>query len=78
METSTVQGLRKVISERLTAAVEEIFAVFETTIVKYEDEIERQRRLLDEVWKPQIKLHRIGPWNLNYLYINYKHIIELN
>lgn len=58
---STIRCLRKLINERLTAAAEEIFAVFEKTIVKYEDEIDRQRRLLDNVWKPEIKLHRIGP-----------------
>lgn len=61
MEASTVRSLRTFISERLTAAAEEIFAVFEETVVKYEDEIERQRKLLDDAWKPDIKLHKIGP-----------------
>ncbi|KAL3989139.1 hypothetical protein ACER0C_013457 [Sarotherodon galilaeus] len=32
--------------------------MFEKTIVQYEEEIDRQRRLLDITWKPQIKLHR--------------------
>ena len=27
---------------------------------QYEEEIDRQRRLLDVTWKPQIILHRIG------------------
>ncbi|XP_067471487.1 zinc finger protein 845-like isoform X1 [Thunnus thynnus] len=56
---SSVQCLRELINERLTAAAEEIFRVFQTTIVEYEKEIDRQRRLLDIVWKPEIKLHRI-------------------
>ncbi|XP_040911729.1 uncharacterized protein LOC121193440 isoform X2 [Toxotes jaculatrix] len=56
---SSVQYLREFVSERLTAAAEEIFGVFEQTIVEYEAEIDRQRRLLDIVWKPEIKLHRI-------------------
>ncbi len=57
---SSVDCLREFVKERLTAAVEEIFGVFQKTIVDYEEEIDRQRRLLDIVWKPEIKLHRIG------------------
>ncbi|XP_073321824.1 uncharacterized protein [Pagrus major] len=56
---SSVECLRDFVSERLTAAAEEIFGVFIKTIVEYEEEIDRQRRLLDVVLKPQIKLHRI-------------------
>ncbi|XP_041849471.1 zinc finger protein 484-like [Melanotaenia boesemani] len=55
---SSVQHLREFISERLTAAAEEIFTEFEKTIVQYEEEIDRQRRLLDITWNPQIKLLR--------------------
>ncbi|KAM4551206.1 uncharacterized protein PAE49_015068 isoform 3-T3 [Odontesthes bonariensis] len=54
---SSVQPLREFISQRLTAAAEEIFSEFEKTIVQYEEEIDRQRGLLDITWKPQIKLH---------------------
>ncbi|XP_044233425.1 zinc finger protein 347-like [Thunnus albacares] len=56
---SSVQCLREFINERLTAAAEEIFRVFQKTIVDYEEEIDRQRRLLDIVWKPAIILNRI-------------------
>ncbi|XP_042277337.1 oocyte zinc finger protein XlCOF8.4-like [Thunnus maccoyii] len=56
---SSVECLRELINERLTAAAEEIFRDFQKTIVEYEEEIDRQRRLLDIVWKPEIKLHRI-------------------
>ncbi|KAM8773630.1 uncharacterized protein AB9X84_017501 [Acanthopagrus schlegelii] len=56
---SSVECLRGFISERLTAAAEEIFGVFQKTIVEYEEEIDRQRKLLDIFWKPEIKLHRI-------------------
>ncbi|XP_053301453.1 uncharacterized protein LOC128460323 isoform X2 [Pleuronectes platessa] len=56
---SSVQYLREFISERLTAAAEEIFTVFGKTIVQYEEEVDRQRRLLETVLKPEIKLHRI-------------------
>uniref|UniRef100_UPI003AAB4ED0 uncharacterized protein n=1 Tax=Centroberyx gerrardi TaxID=166262 RepID=UPI003AAB4ED0 len=58
---STVQCLRTFVNERLTAAAEEILGVFEKTIEVYEEEIGRQRRLLDIVWKPEIKLHRTDP-----------------
>ena len=57
---SSVDYLREFVIERLTAAAEEIFGVFEKTIVEYEEEIDRQRRLLNVVWKPEIKLLRIG------------------
>ncbi|XP_035770816.1 zinc finger and SCAN domain-containing protein 12-like isoform X2 [Neolamprologus brichardi] len=57
----SVQYLREFINERLTAAAEQIFLEFEKTIVQYEEEIDRQRRLLDITWKPEIKLHRTVP-----------------
>ncbi|XP_044214928.1 zinc finger protein 771-like isoform X5 [Thunnus albacares] len=56
---SSVQCVRELINERLTAAAEEIFRVFQETISQYEKEINRQRRLLDFVWKPEIRLHRV-------------------
>ncbi|KAF7229688.1 putative LOC107376787-like protein [Nothobranchius furzeri] len=56
---SSSQSLREFIRERLTAAAAEIFSEFEQTIVRYEEEIDRQRRLLVISWKPQINLHRI-------------------
>ncbi|XP_039469980.1 uncharacterized protein LOC116315588 isoform X3 [Oreochromis aureus] len=55
---SSVQYLREFVNERLTAAAEQIFLEFEKTIVQYEQEIDRQRRLMDITWKPEIKLHR--------------------
>ncbi|KAK2896099.1 hypothetical protein Q8A73_015587 [Channa argus] len=58
-EMSSVQYLRQFVTERLTAAAEEILGVFAKTIVEYEEEIDRQRRLLDIVWKPEIKLQRV-------------------
>ncbi|XP_049906917.1 zinc finger and BTB domain-containing protein 40-like [Epinephelus moara] len=56
---SSLECLREFVNDRLTAALEEIFGVFEKTIVEYEEEINRQRRLLDMVWNPEVKLHRI-------------------
>ena len=61
---SSVECLRGFINERLTAAAEEIFGVFQKTIVEYEEEIDRQRKLLDVVWKPEMKLLRMGKWNM--------------
>ncbi|XP_078793554.1 uncharacterized protein LOC105355401 [Oryzias latipes] len=56
---SSLQSLRELISERLAAAAEEIFRLCEGTIVQYEEELCRQRRLLDVAWKPQLQLHDI-------------------
>ncbi|XP_068459144.1 zinc finger protein 625-like [Clinocottus analis] len=57
---AVVVYLRQFVNERLTAAAEEIFGAFQKSIVEYEDEIDRQRRLLDVFLKPQVKLNRIG------------------
>ncbi|CAG5862801.1 unnamed protein product [Menidia menidia] len=57
---SSVRHLKAFISQRLTAAAEEIFSEFEKTIVQYEEEIDRQRRLLDITWKPKITLNAIA------------------
>ena len=69
-ETAQVPALRALLTERLTAAAEDIVAVFEETMAVYEErmerserserEIYRQRRLLDAVMKPELRLHRVG------------------
>ncbi|XP_061568653.1 zinc finger protein 501-like [Cololabis saira] len=56
---SKVNHLREFIGQRLTAAAVEIFSVFEKNILEYEEELDRQRRLLDLAWKPEIRLNRI-------------------
>lgn len=61
---SKIELLRLLISQRLTAAAEEIFGAFGRTVAEYEEEIsrfkleiERQRRLLDLSRTPQISVH---------------------
>ncbi|XP_070763208.1 zinc finger protein 271-like [Enoplosus armatus] len=49
---STIQTLRAFVSQRLAAAVEEIFGLLEATISSYEQEIARQRRLLEDGVEP--------------------------
>ncbi|CAG5881669.1 unnamed protein product [Menidia menidia] len=56
---SCVQPLREFISRRLAAAATEICAELEKTLIRYEDQIDRQRRLLELTWKPQLNLHTI-------------------
>ncbi|XP_040050648.2 uncharacterized protein LOC120830209 [Gasterosteus aculeatus] len=56
---SSVEGLREFVNERLSAAAEEIFGVFKRSIVEYQEEIDRQRGLLDVLLKPKVRLHRI-------------------
>ncbi|XP_041822583.1 zinc finger and BTB domain-containing protein 41-like isoform X2 [Chelmon rostratus] len=55
---SKVQTLRAFVKQRLTAAAEEIFEQFERTIAEYEEEVCRQQKLLDAVFKPEVRLHR--------------------
>ncbi|XP_014859044.1 PREDICTED: zinc finger protein 3-like isoform X2 [Poecilia mexicana] len=56
----SVEPLREFIRERLTAAAEEIFTQLEKTIVQYEEEIDRQRRLLDLTWRPRTEPNPAG------------------
>ena len=60
VKMSKVQTLRVFVKQRLTAAAEEIFELFERTIAEYEEELCRQRKLLDAVLQPQVQLHRTG------------------
>uniref|UniRef100_A0A672ZE42 C2H2-type domain-containing protein n=1 Tax=Sphaeramia orbicularis TaxID=375764 RepID=A0A672ZE42_9TELE len=60
-----VQMLRSLVEQRLTAAAEEIFGLFERTIAEYEEELcrtkeenQRQRQILDCVWNPTVLMHK--------------------
>lgn len=57
---SRVGTLRVLIRQRLSAAAEEIFELFERTLSEYEEEVRTQRTLLDAVFKPEVRLHREG------------------
>nr|XP_033933545.1 zinc finger E-box-binding homeobox 1-like isoform X1 [Pseudochaenichthys georgianus] len=57
--------LLSLVKQRLTAAAEDIFVLFERTIAEYEEELsrskqenERHRKLLDAVLQPQHQIHR--------------------
>lgn len=67
---SSFECLQVFVNERLTAAAEEIFVVFKKMMEEYEEEIDRQRKLLNDFWKPEIKLTRIGTTYTPYQYIN--------
>ena len=67
---SKVQILRSLVKQRLTAAAEEICALFERTIAEYEEELcrsteqnQRHRNLLDSALTPQLRLHRAGSFS---------------
>uniref|UniRef100_UPI0037E749BA gastrula zinc finger protein XlCGF57.1-like isoform X1 n=1 Tax=Semicossyphus pulcher TaxID=241346 RepID=UPI0037E749BA len=61
---SKVQMLRVLVNQRLTAAAEEIFELFERTIAEYEEELCRskenhgQDKVLDAVFNPEVRLQR--------------------
>lgn len=61
---SSAERLKQFVSDRLAAAAEEIFGVFEKTIVQHEEELDRHRRLFNIVWSPVVKLHRTGEYSL--------------
>ncbi|XP_075888832.1 uncharacterized protein LOC142892501, partial [Nelusetta ayraudi] len=54
----SAEYLKELVRDRLTAAAEEIFAVFHRVIVDYEKELEQRRKLFDAAWKPVVKLRR--------------------
>ncbi|XP_061669360.1 zinc finger protein 771-like [Syngnathoides biaculeatus] len=67
-----VEMLRALLSQRLNAAVEEILLVFERTIAEYEDELcrtkeenERQRQLLDALFKKPTHLPDVSEEDLH-------------
>ncbi|KAM9425659.1 uncharacterized protein KZ484_011765 [Pholidichthys leucotaenia] len=55
----SVQRLSRLVRERLAAAADEIITEFEQIMNQYEEEIDRQCRLLNIHWCSQIKMHRI-------------------
>lgn len=60
MNMSKVQMLKTFVNQRLTAAAEEIFGLFERTIAEYEEEIDRQRRQLQDAGKTHTHINKAG------------------
>ncbi|XP_055359897.1 zinc finger protein 892-like [Betta splendens] len=73
----SVQRLRAFVTERLTAAAAEILGAFEKTMEEYEAEIGRQRRLLDVVWRPEVRLHRLGEFSPQHVCKEEEALIDL-
>lgn len=67
-ETSAeIPVVRALLTEQLTAAAEEIVALFEKTVTELEDraerseqEMKRRTKVWDALLKPEVKLHRAG------------------
>lgn len=57
---SSGDGLRTFIFERMNVAADEIFQVFQQKIDGSEAELDHQRRLLEGVWRPEVKLEGKG------------------
>jgi hypothetical protein len=71
-----LQLLRVFLNERLTAAAVEIFGAVEKTVVEYQEENDRLRRLL---WvTPEIKQRRIGSYAIPLIYSSTQSINFLN
>ncbi|XP_029006547.1 zinc finger protein 771-like isoform X2 [Betta splendens] len=65
MATATLQSFNVFLTDRLTAAAVDIYGFVEKTIVDYQEEVHRTKmenqrlqRLLDLIYKPEIRLHR--------------------
>ncbi|XP_034535318.1 zinc finger protein 316-like, partial [Notolabrus celidotus] len=62
LNMSKIQDLRGLVNQRLTAAAEEIFELFERTIAEYEEQLrgskEEQLKLLDSVYNQEVFFHR--------------------
>ncbi|XP_049894941.1 zinc finger protein 629-like isoform X1 [Epinephelus moara] len=65
MANATLQSFNVFLTERLTAAAVDIYGFVEKTIIDYQEEVyqtklenQRLQRLLDLVYKPEIRLHR--------------------
>ncbi len=61
-----MQSLKAFLSDRLTAAAEEIFGAVEKTIAEYKEEISRSKDLEISRLRMQLKLLKSGwfEWNL--------------
>uniref|UniRef100_A0A8C4IPY7 C2H2-type domain-containing protein n=1 Tax=Dicentrarchus labrax TaxID=13489 RepID=A0A8C4IPY7_DICLA len=67
MANAPLQSFNVFLTERLTAAAMDIYGFVEKTIIEYQEEVyrtklenQRLQRLLDLVYKPEIRLHRAG------------------
>lgn len=67
LNMSKVEMFRLFATQRLTAAAEEIFGLFERTAAEYEEQLhrskqenEKQRKLLEAVLRPEVRLNRAG------------------
>lgn len=67
MATATLQAFNAFLTDKLTAAAVDIFGFVERTILDYQEEMNRTKlenqrlqRLLDLIYKPEIRLHRAG------------------
>ncbi|AWP07988.1 putative zinc finger protein 32-like [Scophthalmus maximus] len=56
-----IRALRALVDQRLGAAVEEIFRLFEATLAEYEEEIERQRGLLEAAAERPVNKAEVAP-----------------
>lgn len=67
---SEVENVKEAVIQRLAAAANEIFGLLEKTVAEYEEELhlskqenERQRKLLNVILNPQLRLRRAGEFD---------------
>lgn len=60
VKMSSVGSFRERLKQRMSAVGDDLCSALEETTVRYEAQIEQQRKMLDVIWKPEVKLYRIG------------------
>ncbi|XP_051270982.1 zinc finger protein 182-like isoform X1 [Dicentrarchus labrax] len=73
MANAPLQSFNVFLTERLTAAAMDIYGFVEKTIIEYQEEVyrtklenQRLQRLLDLVYKPEIRLHRADSRQIDF------------
>lgn len=69
---SKVQIMKDFVNQRLTAAAEEIFELFESILAEYEEQVCRQQKLLDAVFNSEVRLYGAGKYSFARCIIRYR------
>uniref|UniRef100_A0A667WQS0 C2H2-type domain-containing protein n=1 Tax=Myripristis murdjan TaxID=586833 RepID=A0A667WQS0_9TELE len=85
MATATLQSFNLFLTERLTAAAVDIFGFVEKTVLEYQEEVQRTRqenqrlqRLLDLLYQPEVRLHRVMVPSSAHLLMSRQAVSDIN
>lgn len=55
-----LEALAAALQQRLAAAAADILRLVQGTVAEYEEQLRRQQKLLDAVFKPEVRVQRLG------------------